>query len=497
MSINLTDEQKDIISTDVGNGQVMKISAFAGCAKTTTLVEYVRARPEKSFLYIVYNKSAAQHASNVFPANATCRNIHALAYKNCGYQYQHKLKDLRPFILKDHMGVAKYAIGKFLIEVVNNFFSSVDKTIEEKHLVLNDEQTLEEYKATKEVFTVDYLLNKARELWARMKDVKDNNIPMSHDGYLKLFHLSEPVLEYDYILLDEAHDTNPVALDIFLKQKCARIFVGDGNQSMYGFRRATDAMQTKADIEKTLSTSFRFGANIAGVANVILKNLNKEKNKVIGFKPSDAIGEINTNKPYTVISRTNAGLLSEAIHTMNHHPTKSLGFIGTVEKEQYSPFNPYYFSKILDIYYLYANKKAAIKDLYIKRFPSFDSFEATINDKDAPDIELLARTGIVKQYKYDVPDLLDTIVRKSVNPTHADVCFGTTHKAKGLEWNQIKLSNDFETFTTIDEVTQTKRLKMNDEFDKEEVNILYVAVTRAKESLQINTSVTDLLSFCK
>ena len=50
----------------------------------------------------------------------------------------------------------------------------------------------------------------ATQYWNRMKDLKDDRVKMTHDGYLKLFQLSKPTLGlYDIILVDEAQDLTP------------------------------------------------------------------------------------------------------------------------------------------------------------------------------------------------------------------------------------------------------------------------------------------------
>lgn len=44
---------------------------------------------------------------------------------------------------------------------------------------------------------------------------------------LKLFQSCFPELPYDYILIDEAQDSNEFMLDIIFAQKAKKIFVGD------------------------------------------------------------------------------------------------------------------------------------------------------------------------------------------------------------------------------------------------------------------------------
>lgn len=60
----------------------------------------------------------------------------------------------------------------------------------------------------------------------------------AHDAYLKLYQLSDPQLDYDCILLDEAQDTNPVLGAIVAGQRGQKIFVGiNGSRSTGGAAR--------------------------------------------------------------------------------------------------------------------------------------------------------------------------------------------------------------------------------------------------------------------
>jgi hypothetical protein len=52
----LTAEQETIVGHNLENRQTMKINAFAGTGKTTTLIAYAARRMDESFLYIAYNK---------------------------------------------------------------------------------------------------------------------------------------------------------------------------------------------------------------------------------------------------------------------------------------------------------------------------------------------------------------------------------------------------------------------------------------------------------
>jgi superfamily I DNA/RNA helicase len=114
-------------------------------------------------------------------------------------------------------------------------------------------------------------------VWARML-ATDDPIPLGHDGYLKVWALSEPHLPVDYILLDEAQDTNPVVLGVLTKQQAQNIYVGDKYQQIYEWRGAINAMEEAPAVHTTdLTTSFRFGGDIAQAANRVLDMLGEEK----------------------------------------------------------------------------------------------------------------------------------------------------------------------------------------------------------------------------
>lgn len=80
-----------------------------------------------------------------------------------------------------------------------------------------------------------------------------------------MWALSEPVLPGDFLLLDEAQDTNPVLEQIVLahKERTQIVMVGDSAQAIYGWRGARDVMARFAGHHLTLARSFRFGPALA------------------------------------------------------------------------------------------------------------------------------------------------------------------------------------------------------------------------------------------
>jgi superfamily I DNA/RNA helicase len=67
--------------------------------------------------------------------------------------------------------------------------------------------------------------------------------------------------------------------------------------------------------------------------------------------------------------------------------------------------------------------------------------------------------------RYGCAQLLGTMKRLSGERTRGEVALSTVHKAKGSEWDSVKLSDDF---------------RIGDRINDEERKLFYVAITRAR-----------------
>ncbi len=128
----MTEEQSLIVGTNLKQGELMKVDSYAGSSKSFVLREYAKARPEETFLYIAYNTTVAAEGRESFPVNTTCRTSHSIAFGKEGYKYKHKLGFLKPYILKDFLAVKNFAVGKFILDVLNKYLCSADRYITEE-----------------------------------------------------------------------------------------------------------------------------------------------------------------------------------------------------------------------------------------------------------------------------------------------------------------------------------------------------------------------------
>ncbi|XP_077399338.1 F-box DNA helicase 1 isoform X2 [Vanacampus margaritifer] len=515
--MKMTSEQLHILSHDIQKDHLVKIVAFAGTGKTTTLIKYAAQRLHLRFLYVAFNKSVAREALQRFPPNVDCKTVHSLAYRDIGKLYQKKLTfNLSSFSINTVLpeGRGGYAKAKVVAMTLNSFMASVDETINVSH-VPSAQVSLQGLKTSINEDDKQLYVRDARDIWMKMKDLNETDVKgynMTHDGYLKLWQLQKPKVrlsdQYDVIFIDEAQDCTPTIMDVLLIQRCGKILVGDPHQQIYTFRGAINALQT---VEHThiyyLTQSFRFGAEIAYVGASILtvcKQVHKilvggrQKGSVFDGKSAQAQQDVTNGKSPSkgntaILFRCNFGVFSEAVRLIEANTECSIHFVGGVDNIG--------LNKIKDIWYLMEDKenRKLIRDHLIASFAKIkqNSIEALKSyAHHTLDRDLDAKLTIVAKYKNRIPDLVKRLRRHSEdNAGKADFILGTVHKAKGLEFEIVMVSDDF---VNVPYSRHNMHHFVDDfSFSKiphDEWNLLYVAVTRAKTTLIITRSIRRIIS---
>jgi F-box protein 18 (helicase) len=295
---------------------------------------------------------------------------------------------------------------------------------------------------------------------------------MLHDGYLKLYQLSRPRLSYDYILFDEAQDANPATTHILLNQPCGKVFVGDRHQQIYQFRGAVNAMNSLKGEQFYLTNSFRFGQRIADAANTVLA-VKEEPRRIKGLKGTGYIGDVYRKDRYAVICRTNAMVFDEAVST---YRSKKIHFMGGIAG--------YRFDRLEDGYHLQTGQLDLVRDNYLRSFGAFAELSRVVAETDDPELRNLQH--MVLEYGRQIPALIKTIREKAVeSPADADIIITTAHKAKGAQFTQVKLAEDFIDVADYEDMATSDKYKPQEL--EAELNLLYVAATRAVNTLQPNS----------
>lgn len=466
--ITPTEEQSRIVLHGRSNpGKGRLVEAAAGSGKTSTLELLAQDRRDPC-VYLAFNRAIQQEASRRFPRHVKCMTAHGAAYRATNMRdpaMQARLTGGR--IYPDMVGklvrlprsrLPEDALGHVVIETVAAFCNSADLTLENTHVALDPLEPPDLREAA---------LAGARALWKRMYD-RNDTVPITHDTYLKAWQLGDARLpDIEWALFDEAQDASPVMVDVMTRQGIPVTWVGDAHQAIYGFKGAVNAMRTMSGERFELTQSFRFGEPIADLANDVLAA------KPDRLKPSwrvrgnpareSAIAHVNQMERHAFLSRTNVEWVAEALR----HPG-SIHVIGGIDEAV----------KLLEgAYGLWRNRIRARGVPSLSRFESWHAL-CDFSERFA-DRELAFARRLVEQYQDRLPGALASLRSRHVeHEEDALLVLSTAHKAKGREFDKVRLG---EGFVGPEDPSWGE---MSENAREAELNLLYVALTRARHTLQ-------------
>lgn len=476
--LKATDEQYDAIDA-FDDEQNLSLIAGAGTGKTTVL-KMMAEGDTRDGLYLAFNKSVQTEAEYKFrKTRVKARTAHSLAFKDFGAPRADRLPQGGTGFIRNS------SLAKFLDIVPTTIKSQElsERKISAAELAHLSKQTVKRFTKTKDEYISDemvelppllaadaevsaYLIplikKYAEKMWDNIVSL-DSDMPISHDDYLKLYQLSRPFIDVDYIFLDEAQDADSLMVEIIKAQMdhAQVIAVGDRCQAIYGWRGGTiDAMKEFGGVEKHLTQSFRFGNAIASQANKILDLLDADirLRGTPNIKSHVLFGE-RLELPDAVLTRTNIGGMVEIL------ARQQAGQRVSVAGKQ----------KAADMKKI---AKAA-QDLQEKGSTSHPDFSVFENWNEVIEFsetdegqELAPLVNLVKTWN---PSQIIDAIDSCVPDETSDVVVSTAHIAKGLEWNTVRIGEDFFAPRYIDGVQQP--------LAREEAMLAYVAVTRAKHIL--------------
>ncbi|MFF7043695.1 UvrD-helicase domain-containing protein [Streptomyces massasporeus] len=469
-----TDEQVHAVEAFQA-GHHLVLQAGAGTGKTSTL-GLLAASTRRRGRYLAFNKNIARDAATRFPRTVVCKTAHATAYAAVGHRYTSRLNSprqpawktgqalgiTRPVRIGSHE-ISPRALSHTVLRTVTRYCYSADRSLARHHVPnLRGLGTANEHAQL-----AHEVLPFARKAWADLHDPEQGVVRFEHDHYLKMWALTEPKLEADFLFLDEAQDTNPVLEKVFAAQRthAQLVMVGDSAQAIYGWRGARDVMTGFDAMPLTLTRSFRFGPLIAEEANRWLA-LADAPIRLTGTETIPAqVG--NLDCPDAVLCRTNIGAMTEVMRllgdghrvalTRGRHTLAALALSARDLKEGRRTSHPelVLFSSWGELQE-YAEHDPAGGDLQ-------------------PFVDLIDTHG---------PDAILAAINQLTDEKDADVTVSTAHTAKGREWPSVRIAPDFPPPKNTDQHDAHGR-PIPQPVSDTDARLAYVAVTRGRHHLDL------------
>jgi superfamily I DNA/RNA helicase len=461
-----TDEQLHVVELARTGGSVA-VDALAGSGKTSTLALVAGALAGRG-QYVAFNKAIVTDSKDKFPRHVRCSTAHSLAFGAIGKRYAHRLRSARvpPWQTARLLGCGSFRykttfgdrrvlepidIARLTTQTVDRFASSADHELVAHHVPLPklfDPKVEGQTEALQEC-----VLPYARAAWADITSL-DGTLRFDHNHYLKMWHLTNPVIPADFIMFDEAQDADPVMLDIVGSQQAQVLYCGDRYQSIYEWRGAINAMErVRVEHHAWLTQSFRFGPAIAHEANHVLQRLEAKKLIAATDTIASKIGPVA--RPDVVLCRTNGGVLAAVIDAL-HDGLRPAVVGGVTELIEFAEA----------CQKLQRGERTSHADL--AAFLTWDEVMIWVESDRAEAGQIAMMVKLVNEH--GSAELIG-VLKRCCDERNADITISTAHRSKGREWPKVKVGSDFIPLAEMDEA---------------ELRLAYVTVTRARDQLDLS-----------
>jgi len=508
--------QKNIFDFIINNNENGLISAVAGSGKTTTLIKSLEIIPDdKSILFMAFNKSISEEIKKRVPTYkmVDVKTVHSHGFKILesnidimieNNKYRHIYNDVINFISgKDDKALKKYNFDKEHLDyvfLIKKFMDGKDpyntlirnniiKLVNLGRLHFIDVETfsvgLSELKLISKlnsILDVDY---ECEIGWYFIKlGVYHRNIVDYTDMIFlpNIFKFSGP--KYDFVFIDECQDLNTcqrlLMLDAIKPETGRFIAVGDPKQSIYAFAGADSESYEKLrklpnTKELPLSVTYRCGSDI--IERV------KHINPLINAHEKNGKGNILENFSYLdvedgdmILCRNTYPVVSLCIKYLKMGRKAyiigsdiGLSLITMIRKNE-NKCDVFDMVNVLSL--LNKEKEKMIEKIVNKN--GISKAEASGEKSIMLFKEKIEIIDALSEKETDPNVVIDKINRLFSDDLKSGICLSNIHKSKGLESNRV--------FILHRELMPSKHALLQWEREQEQ-NLIYVAFTRAKETL--------------
>ena len=479
----------DFVSNGVGNASIL---ACAGAAKTSTIVAAVKMIPPKQkCLFLAFNKSVAEELTEKLKSNSnvSVKTSHSLGLlmlrRNIGGNIEIDEYKYRTYIKNNinELSTAQNLIHtkQELTDYLNNIFDLFN------FARFNYCQSIKEIDNIAKKYSIPIQYDECEVVLKVLDWGKENTdiIDFTDMIWLPVELRMKPMgLQYDWICVDESQDQSIISIELF--KKCFKrgtrcIFTGDPSQTIYTFAGSSeDAFNMLTTMPNTqefdLPISYRCDKEIVKLANQYVPIMQCKDNANEGIVLENChISDIKEND--MVLARSKAPLiklytklLKKGINCYIKGQDIGNNLIKKLENVEIEELNP----KL--------DKDGVFIKLYTKLFKDrnklmekrgLDYDDATLSSSIMEQYDSI-NTLLVLSEKCKTKTELISHIKDIFTNNEKGICLSTIHKAKGLESDNVYI---------LCHSTMPSKLALQEWEKKQELNLIYVAYTRAKHKL--------------
>lgn len=479
----------DFVTNGVGNAV---ISACAGSGKSSTIISAMKLIPKKQkCLFVAFNKSIADELSKKLEGltNVQVKTSHSLGYlmlrRNIGNDIELDEYKYKTYIKSN---ISKLTTVEDLIQTRQQLTDYINTIIELVDFSrFNYCQSSKEIEKIASKYSIPIQYDECNVALEVLNWGKENTKTIDYTDMVWLpveLNFKPMGLQYDWIMVDECQDISIVSLKLI--QKCFKrgtrsVFVGDSSQSIYcfcggdedSFKKICEQPNTKIF---DLPISYRCDKNIIKLANTIVPTIKSRDNADDGIIIDNCkINALQDND--MVLCRSKAPLIK--LYTKLLQKKKNcyikgqdigsnlIQILNNIDKQELNS----------DL-----KKDGVFIQLYKKMFNdrnklmqkrNLDYDDATLSSSIMEQYDNI-NTLLILSKNYQYKDELISHIKSIFKEEENGICLSTIHKAKGLEADNVYI---------LCRSTMPSKLAQLEWEKKQEVNLVYVAYTRAKHKL--------------
>lgn len=487
-----TPEQERIYHFIKNRPENLLIKAYAGCGKTSVVVESVKLLPkDKSILFLAFNKHIQEELKTKLPEYVKCYTTYGLGAAAIKRKYGDKIKldefKADKIILKKSRNWNLHEEFKD-DEEISNYLNNVKKLVNLCRLTLTMKAEYIPYVSER----YDIPITKQKDIKRVLKVLDEMMTNRESYDFTDMIFLpavdnSIWMFPQDYVFVDEVQDTNKCQIRII--EKILRrdkltgkytgrlIVVGDSFQNIYGFNASEEKnfeWFEKFENTKTLplSVSFRCSKSVIEHAKEIVPDIKALENAPEGCVRSGSVIDEARSGDF-VLCRTTAPLIKLFFEFLTQHRKACIkgSDIGVHLIELIGKINNIqklisFWENELDTYERDLGNEGILN-------PSEHSGYVALKDKVNTLLFLAKMSDSIADLRFKINSIFTDNIQ--------GIVLSTVHKVKGLEADKVFIIRP-----DLMPMANTKPWQF-----AQEMNLKYVAITRAKTELIYDNDWTD------